>query len=72
MSVATEKIARAIQKLPMEQMLMMHEDLIAVIHDKAESQGLDPEFRKEIEQRIKDIDAGKAKGADAIRALRKM
>lgn len=72
MSVATEKIARAIQKLPMEQMVLMHEQLISAIHDKADTEGLDPDFRDEIQQRVKDIDAGKAKGVEAFRALRKM
>jgi hypothetical protein len=72
MSVATEKIARAIRKLPVEQMVLMHEHLIAAIHNKADSKGLDPEFRKEIRERVKDIDAGNAKGVEAFRALRKM
>ena len=72
MSVATEKIARAIQKLPVEQMVLMHEKLISAIHDKADSEGLDPDFRDEIQQRTKDIATGKAKGVDAFRALRKM
>ena len=72
MSVATERIARAIQKLPMEQMVVMHEHLIAAIQEKAESEGLDPDFRDEIQRRIKDIHAGKAKGVEAFRAFRKM
>ena len=52
--------------------MLMHEHLISAIHDKADSQGLDPDFRDEIQQRVKDINAGKAKGVDAFRALRKM
>ena len=72
MSVATEKIERAIRKLPVGEMVSMHENLIATIHDKAEAEGLDPAFREEIARRVKEIDAGTAKGTDAFRALRKM
>jgi hypothetical protein len=72
MSVATEKLERAFRKLPVEQMVSVHEHLITTLHDKADAQGLDPAFRAEVEQRIKDIDAGNAKGVDAFRALRKM
>lgn len=72
MSVTTKKLARAIEKLPVEQMVFMHEHLIASIHARTDSEGLDPEFRDEIQQRVKEIEAGKAKGADAFRALRKM
>jgi hypothetical protein len=72
MSVATEKLERQIKKLPVEEMVSMHARLIATIHEKADAQGLDPDFRAEIEQRIKEIDAGTQKGADASQALRKM
>lgn len=72
MSVATEKLERAFRKLPVDQMVSVHEHLITTIHDKTDAEGLDAAFRVEIEQRIKDIDAGKAKGVDAYRALRKM
>jgi hypothetical protein len=72
MNAASAKIERAIQNLPVDDMVSIHERLIRTIHDKADSQGLDPEFCDEIRQRIKDIDAGKVKGVDAFRALRKM
>jgi hypothetical protein len=54
-----------------EEMVSMHERLIATIHEKADVRGLDPEFRVEIEQGIKEIDAGSEKGVDAFRALKK-
>ena len=72
MSVATQKLEREIKKLPVEEMVSMHERLIATIHEKADAQGLDPDFRAEIEQRIKEIQAGTEKGVDAFRALKKM
>ena len=72
MSVATEKIERAIRKLPVDEMVSMHEHLIAAIHDKADAEGLDPAFREEILRRVKEIDSGSVKGVDAFRALRKM
>jgi putative addiction module component (TIGR02574 family) len=72
MSVATAKLEREIKKLPIEEMVSIHEHLIAAIHEKADAQGLDPAFRAEIEQRISEIDAGNEQGVDAFRALRKM
>jgi len=72
MSVATEKLERAIKKLPVEEMVSIHERLISTIHNKADAQGFDADFRKEIEQRVKEIDSGSEKGVDAFRALRKM
>jgi putative addiction module component (TIGR02574 family) len=72
MSVATQKLEREIKKLSVDEMVSMHERLIATIHDKADTQGLDTDFREEIEHRIKAIDSGKEKGVDAFRALRKM
>ena len=72
MSVATEKIERAIRKLPVNEMVSMHEHLIASLHDKADAEGLDPAFRHEISQRVKEIDAGTAKDEEAFRALREM
>jgi len=56
----------------MEQMVSLHEHLIATIHDKADAAGLGSAFRAEIEERVRDIDAGDAKGVDAFRALRRM
>ena len=72
MSVATKALEREIKKLPVEEMVSMHERLIATIHEKADSQGLDPDFRAEIDQRIKEIDAGTEKGVDGFQALKKM
>ena len=72
MSVAAEKLERDMKKLPVEEMVSIHERLIATIHEKADAQGFDAEFRAEVEQRIKEIDAGSEKGVDAFQALRKM
>lgn len=72
MSAATEKLEEAIRKLPVEEMVSMHEHLIAAIHDRADAGGLDPAFRDEVARRVKEIDDGTAKGVDAFRALRKM
>ena len=72
MSVATEKLERAIKRLPTVEMVSMHQHLIASIHERAEAEGLDPAFCDEIKQRVKTIDAGTARGVDAFRALKKM
>ena len=53
-------------------MLALHERLIACIQDKAEAEGLEPAFKAEIEKRLKEIEAGTAKGVEAFEALSKM
>ncbi len=72
MSAATENIERAIRELPVDEMVSMHEHLIAAIHEKADAEGLDPAFREAVARRVLEIDAGTAKGVDAFEALRKM
>ena len=58
------------RQLPLEDMLVLHEQLMASIHEKEET--LDPAFREEIRRRVEEIDAGKADGVDALRALEEM
>ena len=72
MSVATDQIEREIDKLPVEEMMSMHERLIATIYAKIEAEGLDPAFRAEIIRRLSEIETGTAKGVDAFQALRGM
>ena len=72
MSVATEKIAGAIRKFPVRELVSMHEHLMATIQHRADAEGLDPAFRDEIAQRVIEIEDGTAKGDGRIRALKKM
>ena len=58
--------------LPVNDMVVLHEHLIATIHDVEDAKGLDPAFQADIERRVKSIDSGHAKGVDAFRALKKM
>jgi hypothetical protein len=72
MASATEKIESQIFELPLDDLLLLHERLVATIHDKAEREGLDPEYRRQILARIDDIDSGRVPGVDAFDALKNM
>ncbi len=68
----TLKIAKEINRLPLEDMLVLHEQLIATIHEKEERIGLNPEYLKEIKRRVAEVKSGKARKVDAFRALKRM
>ena len=72
MTAVAKRIEQEIGKLPLEDMLVLHEQLVASIHENEEKQGLDPTFRDEIRRRIEEIDSGKIKGVDAFEALKDM
>ena len=72
MTTATLKIAREMKGLPIEEMMTLHQELIATIHEREEDRGLDPVYAVEIRRRVTEIKSGKAKGVDAYRAIRRM
>ena len=72
MSASTQQIERAIRELPVQEMVTLHEHLIATIHEREAAKGLDPAFRKEIKRRVESIESGSAKSVDAFGALKKM
>mgnify|MGYP001599799391 FL=1 len=72
MTANTLKIARVIRGLPVKEMVALHTELIATIHEKEEGEGLDPAYVKELKRRVAEIKSGKAKGVDAFRALKRM
>ena len=70
MTATAKKIEAQIKQLNLEEMLLIHERLIISIHEKEES--IEPAFREQIYRRIDEIDSGKVKGVDALKALAKM
>ena len=72
MTTTTLKIAHEIKELPVKEMVALHEELIATIHEKEEKEGLDPAYVKELKRRVAEIRSGKARGVDARRALKRM
>jgi putative addiction module component (TIGR02574 family) len=72
MTAAAKRIEQEIQQLPLEEMLVLHEHLVASIHEKEDTQELDPAYREEIQRRVKEIDSGKVEGIDAFQALNEM
>ena len=72
MNATTAQLERSIRELSVEERLALHERLVATVLDEEEARGLEPGFRRDIERRVNDVRTGKAKGVDALRALRKM
>ncbi|MDB6023134.1 MAG: hypothetical protein JWQ04_2991 [Pedosphaera sp.] len=72
MTAMAKKIEQEIQQLPLEDMLALHEHLIASIHAREDAKPLDPAFREEVRRRIEEIDSGKAEGVDPFQALKEM
>lgn len=68
----TVKITREINRLPLEDMVALHEKLISAIHEKEEGEGFDPSYITEIKRRVAEIKSGKAKKIDAFKALKRM
>jgi putative addiction module component (TIGR02574 family) len=66
------KIAREITRLPLEDMMALHEELISVIHEREEGEGLDTVYVKEIRRRVAEIESGKIKGIPAEKVFKKL
>lgn len=67
----TLKITREIMRLPLEDMVTLHEELISAIHER-EEEGFDPAYVTEIKRRVAKVKSGKAKKIDALKALKRM
>ena len=72
MTATAKRIEQEIRQLPLEEMLILHEHLVASIHEKEDTQELDPAYCEEIQRRVKEIDSGKVEGIDAFQALNEM
>jgi len=72
MTTTVRRIEQEIRELSLEDMLLLHDQLVTSIHEKGEAQKLDPAFRAEIQRRVKEIDSGKAEGVDALQSLEEM
>jgi putative addiction module component (TIGR02574 family) len=72
MTATAQKIEQEIRRLPVEDKVALHEHLVADILDAAEAHGLEPSYRDEVKRRVAEIKAGRAKGVDAFKALKKM
>jgi len=72
MTVIAQKIEKEIRQLSLEEMLALHEKLLATIDEKENARNLDPAYADEIRRRIKEIESGKTEGTDAFQALKEM
>jgi hypothetical protein len=72
MTAIAQRIEQDMGQLSLEELLALHEKLLASIGEKEDSQNLDPSPAEEIRRRIQEIDAGKTEGTDAFQALKEM
>jgi putative addiction module component (TIGR02574 family) len=72
MTVIAQRIEKDIRELSLEEMLALHETLLASIDEKENAQNLDPAYADEIRRRITEIDSGKTEGTDAFQSLKEM
>ncbi len=70
MTVIAQRIEKDIRQLSLEEMLALHEKLLASIGEKEKK--LDPAYADEIRRRIEEIDSGKVEGTDAFQAIKEM
>lgn len=72
MTTTASRIEKEIRRLPVEDMVELHERLIVTIHQAEEKLGLSDAWRKELERRAADINAGRAKGIPAELVFQKL
>ena len=72
MTATATKIEQELRRLPMEDLLAIHDHLVASIHERKEAERLDPAFREDVRRRVEEIDSGKATRVEAFEALKKM
>jgi putative addiction module component (TIGR02574 family) len=72
MTAIAQRIEQDIRQLSLEDMLALHERLLASIGEKESTQNLDPAYVDEIQRRIQEIDSGKVEGSDAFQSLKAM
>jgi len=70
MTVIAQRIEKDIRQLSLEEMLALHEKLLASIGEKEKK--LDRAYANEIRRRIKEIDSGEVEGLDAFQALKEL
>lgn len=72
MTATARKIEEQIQELPLQDLIALYPRIIEAMYAKEDAEGLDPAFRNDILRRIDDIDAGRAEGVDAFKALNEL
>jgi len=72
MTVIAQRIESAISQLSLEEMLQLHQKLLASISEMENAQALDPAYATEIRKRIDEIDSEQITGIDAFQALKVM
>ncbi|HEY2953328.1 MAG TPA: hypothetical protein VGK40_12130 [Verrucomicrobiae bacterium] len=66
------KIEQEIKELPLQDLAALYPRIVEAMYAKEDAEGLDPAFRNDILRRIDEIDAGRAEGVDAFKALNEL
>lgn len=72
MTAEARKMAEELRRLPVDDLVDIHSELIRAIYEKEGAEGLDAERKQAIQKRIEEIDAGKVDPLDAFDELAKM
>jgi hypothetical protein len=72
MTETAMKLEAEMKRLPLADLLALHEQLVVSIHERGEAEPLEPGFRDDIVRRVQEIDAGKTEGVDAFKALKEL
>ncbi|MGO8676266.1 MAG: hypothetical protein ACLQVX_10395 [Limisphaerales bacterium] len=71
MTATATKIEQELRRLPMEDLLAIHDHLVVSIHEREEAERLDPAFREDVRRRVEEIDSGKTSATDSTTTTRK-
>ena len=71
-TATARKIEQEIKELSLQDLVALYPRLVEAMYAKEDDEGLDPAFRNDILRRIDEIDAGRAEGVDAFKALNEL
>ena len=71
-TATAQKIEQEIKELSLPDLVALYPSLVEAMYAKEDAEGLDPAFRNDILRRIDEIDAGRAEGVDAFKALNEL
>ena len=71
MSPLANKFKKEMEQLSVDEMVVLHEELIGQIHERSDA-GHGAAFRATLERRVEELQSGAVKGIDAVEVLRSM
>lgn len=71
MSPIVNKLKKEMERLSVDEMVDLHEELIDRIHERS-TMTRDTAFRNTLERRVEELESGAVKGIDAIDVLKSL